>query len=105
MSAFLPKPSSSSPPLTHIRPLISLPRVSLSAPPHQHRPKSTFALSQILPSRIYDTHTHVSDPVRFPVSSGAQYRPHAAKLADLYAVYRTLGFDEPGRAVKTVLVQ
>ncbi|PQE26646.1 TIM barrel metal-dependent hydrolase protein [Rutstroemia sp. NJR-2017a WRK4] len=109
MSPLLPKPSPS--PLL-LRPLLSHPRLPLSLPRRlsttpsstPHTPPSSLP-SHSLPPRIYDTHTHVSDPLRFPPSGTAQYRPHAAKLADLYAMYRKLGFVDPSRSVKTVLVQ
>ncbi|PQE10556.1 Amidohydrolase 2 protein [Rutstroemia sp. NJR-2017a BVV2] len=78
--------------------MISRPLSTTPTPPPHITPSS-------LPPRIYDTHTHVSDPIRFPPSAHAQYRPHAAKLGDLYAMYRKLGFEDPSRSVKTVLVQ
>jgi predicted TIM-barrel fold metal-dependent hydrolase len=60
---------------------------------HFTRPVWTSKLStlaQRIPAGAWDSHMHVVDPERYPLSPTAQYRPHAHGLAD-YA--RVIGAD------------
>ncbi|KAI9708283.1 MAG: hypothetical protein M1828_003005 [Chrysothrix sp. TS-e1954] len=72
-----------------------------SPPSHPHlcptlrRASSTTPLTTTrniaMPSNIWDTHTHITDPMRFPLpaSTNAKYHPHAALLSSLKSHLQT----------------
>ena len=71
--------------------LVSITRAQslVSLSPARNKPK----LSRLLPEGTWDSHMHVVDPTRFPLSAAAQYTPHPHTLADAKAFYSQLGIE------------
>jgi predicted TIM-barrel fold metal-dependent hydrolase len=43
---------------------------------------SRHSSTRSVPSGAWDSHMHVADPIKFPISTSATYKPHAALLPD-----------------------
>ena len=52
---------------------------------------SSASLLRPLPDGTIDSHMHVIEPERFPLSASAQYKPKPHTLEDAYAFYKPLG--------------
>ena len=78
--------------LSQLRPLQpGLTALSLRA--YQSWPMQHSTLSRRLPKGTWDSHMHVVDPERFPLSATAQYNPHPHTLMDAKAFYSQFGIE------------